>query len=126
VNFLHTMYSAAFNFEPGGYDARFHELNAQVERAARAIDGFLGSESWRSPDGHRANATYYWATLDALREFAVHPAHVEAKREYARWYRGYHVVISEILRTYGDGGFDHVTAAPTARPGDPALAGGSP
>jgi len=34
---------------------------------------------------------------------------VEAKREYQRWYRGYHIVISEIVKSYGDGAFAHFT-----------------
>ena len=107
------MFSAAFIFEPGIYDARFHELNASIDAAARATPGYLGAESWRSPDGSRANATYYWDSLDALRAFSQHPRHVEAKREYQRWYRGYHIVVSEILRSYGDGAFAHFT--PNAR-----------
>jgi len=31
------MYSSAFIFEPGTYDARFHELNALIDAAARII-----------------------------------------------------------------------------------------
>ena len=103
------MYIAAFNFEPGAYDARFHALNALIDAAARATPGFVGAESWRSADGRRANATYYWATLEALREFSMHPKHVEAKREYARWYRGYQIVISQVVRSYGDGAYPHFT-----------------
>jgi heme-degrading monooxygenase HmoA len=103
------MYIAAFNFEPGEYDARFHELNALIDAAARATPGFLGAESWRSPDGRRANATYYWTTLEALREFSNHPKHVEAKREYRKWYRGYQIVISQVVRSYGDGAYPHFT-----------------
>ena|ERR1700751_5559202 len=103
------MYIAAFNFEPGVYDARFHELNALIEAAARATPGFIGVESWRSADGRRANATYYWATLEALREFSAHPKHVEAKREYSKWYRGYQIVISQVVRSYGDGAYPHFT-----------------
>ena len=54
------MYSAAFIFEPGQYDDRFHALDALIESAARANPGFLGSENWQSADGKRINATYYW------------------------------------------------------------------
>ena len=103
------MYIAAFNFEPGAYDARFHELNALIDAAARATPGFIGAESWRSPDGRRANASYYWTTLEALREFSSHPKHVEAKREYQKWYRGYQIVISQVVRSYGDGSYTHFT-----------------
>lgn len=103
------MHSAAFIFEPGTYDARFHELNALIDAAARATPGYLGAESWRSPDGSRANATYYWDSLESLRAFSTHPKHVEAKREYQRWYRGYHIVISEVVKSYGDGSFAHYT-----------------
>ena len=116
------MYSAAFIFEPGTYDARFHELNALIDAAARATPGYLGAESWRSPDGNRANSTYYWDSLEALREFSTHPQHVEAKREYQRWYRGYHIVISEVVKSYGDGAFAHFT--PNVRATRPAAATG--
>ena len=114
------MYSAAFIFEPGEYDARFHDLNALIDRAARATDGYLGSESWRSADGNARNATYYWESLDALKQFSIHPDHIEAKRQYSRWYAGYHVVVSEVLRSYGDGVLAHIT--PNER--DPAHGAG--
>lgn len=103
------MFSAAFIFEPGNYDERFDELNALIGTAAQATPGYLGAESWRSPDGSRANATYYWESLESLREFSQHPTHVEAKREYQRWYHGYHIVISEVVKSYGDGAFAHFT-----------------
>jgi heme-degrading monooxygenase HmoA len=102
------MYSAAFIFEPGIYDARFHELNALIEAAARATPGYVGAESWRSADGGRSNATYYWESLEALRAFSRHPQHIEAKREYSKWYRGYHIVVAEVIRAYGDG-LEHFT-----------------
>jgi len=103
------MYSAAFIFEPGEYDARFHELNALIDRAARSTPGYLGRESWRSTDGAASNATYYWSSLDALKQFSLNADHMEAKRQYSRWYRGYHIVISEVLRSYGDGTLEHIT-----------------
>ena len=103
------MYSVAFIYEPGQYDAEFHRLNDLIDAVARAMPGFLGAESWRSPDGKRSNACYYWSDLDSLSEFAVHPAHQEAKRQHKRWYDGYHIVISEVVRSYGDGAFAHLT-----------------
>ena len=103
------MYSAAFIFEPGDYDDEFHALNARIDEVAQALPGFLGSETWFSADGGRRNAVYYWDSLDALRAFSKDPDHQEAKRQYSKWYKGYHVVVAEVLRTYGDGGVDHIT-----------------
>ncbi|MNT88263.1 hypothetical protein D3C71_1652980 [compost metagenome] len=31
-----------------------------------------------------------------------HPTHLEAKAAQAQWLNGYQVVISQVLRTYGD------------------------
>lgn len=103
------MYSVAFIFEPGDYDDDFYELDALILDVAESMDGYIGKDSWQSPDGKRFNSTYYWADENAIRAFSSHPKHVEAKRQYARWYEGYHVVVSKVERTYGDGGFEHVT-----------------
>ena len=109
------MYSAAFIWEPGTYDAEFHRLNAIIGEAARSLPGYLGVELWQDAEGRRRNATYYWDSLDTLKAFSTHPVHQQAKREYARWYAGYHIVVSQVLRSYGDGAFEHVT--PNARAG---------
>jgi heme-degrading monooxygenase HmoA len=115
LNFLRQsiapMFSAAFIWEPGTYDAEFNELNALIEAAATSTPGFLGVEEWTSPDGKRRNATYYWDSLDSLRALSTHPKHLEAKRRYSQWYNGYHVVISEVVKSYGDGAFGHFTQA---------------
>ncbi len=103
------MYSAAFIWEPGVYDAEFHRLNAIIDGVARSLPGFLGVDSWQTADGGRRNATYYWDSLDTLATFSAHPVHREAKRQYARWYKGYHIVVSQVLRSYGDGAIAHVT-----------------
>jgi heme-degrading monooxygenase HmoA len=103
------MYSSAFIFEPGDYDEAFYSLDNQIHEAAASISGFLGRESWQSADGKRRNATYYWESMDALKAFSRHPKHLEAKRQYTRWYQGFHVVISEIQCSYGDGKFSHIT-----------------
>ena len=103
------MYCAAFIWEPGVYDAEFHRLNGAIEQIARSLPGFLGSETWQSADGTRKCAHYYWTDLDTLKAFSVHPTHQEAKRQYSRWYNGYHIVVSEIVRSYGDGSLLHIT-----------------
>ncbi len=105
------MFSAAFIYQPGEYDAEFHRLNNIIQAAAEAMPGYLGVESWQSDDGTLKNATYYWSDLSALKEFSMHPSHLEAKRNYSRWYLGYHIVISEVIRSYGDGAFAHITPA---------------
>ena len=103
------MYSAAFIFEPGEYDDEFHRLNGLIDEAASNTEGYLGAESWRSADGKKINATYYWDSLDALKTFSRHPKHLEAKKQYSRWYDGYHIVVSEVVKSYGDGAFGHFT-----------------
>lgn len=104
------MYIAAFHWLPGQYDEAFHRLNAAIDAVARANPGFIGAESWQSADGLRRCASYYWRGLDALHAFASDPAHLEAKRQYARWYDGYQIVISEVVRSYGDGRMPHPAA----------------
>jgi heme-degrading monooxygenase HmoA len=103
------MFSASFIWEPGEYDDEFHRLNGIIDDVAAATPGFLGSETWRSADGARNNAIYYWDSLESLQVFSRDPVHREAKRQYSRWYKAYHVVVAEVLRTYGDGGLEHVT-----------------
>ena len=103
------MFSAAFIFEPGTYDERFHALDALIEKAARATPGYLGAELWLSPDAVLRNATYFWETEESLRPFSVHSKHLEAKRQYTQWYKGFHIVISQVLRSYGDGTIAHIT-----------------
>jgi len=103
------MYSAAFIFKPGTYDDEFHRLNDLIDAAANATEGYLGAETWKSPDGKMFNAIYYWETLEALQEFSRHPTHLEAKKQYSRWYDGYHIVISEVLKSYGDNTIAHFT-----------------
>lgn len=115
------MYCAAFIFEPGTYDERFHALDANIEAAANANPGYLGRETWRSEDGTRYNATYYWTDLESLKTFSGHPQHQEAKRDYQRWYKGFHIVVSQVIRSYGDGKLAHIT--PNSRsttPGNPS------
>jgi heme-degrading monooxygenase HmoA len=104
------MYSVAFMWEPGTYDTEFETLDAIIESIAVSIPGYKGVDLWRSDDGKRRNTTYYWDNLESLKILSNHPTHLEAKRRYAQWYNGYHVVISQVIRSYGDQSFPHITA----------------
>ena len=103
------MISAAFIFQDKNLNEEFFELDALIEQAARDNPGFVGKENWLSHDGSRRNSTYYWTDKTALSEFSRHPKHLEAKHRYKEWYKGFHVVISEVTKSYGDNHFKHIT-----------------
>ena len=103
------MYSVAFIFEPGEYDEEFHALDDFIQNFAESMNGFIGKECWNSLDGKIMNSTYYWKDKASIKAFSSHPKHIEAKRQYAKWYKGYHIIVSKIERSYGDGGIPHVT-----------------
>ncbi|MEL6746473.1 MAG: DUF4188 domain-containing protein [Pseudomonadota bacterium] len=103
------MYTASFIFSERDLTEEFFALDAEIEQAALQTDGFLGKESWTAADGSKRNSVYYWRDLAALGQFAKHPRHLEAKRRYEEWYGGFHVVIAEVMRSYGDGALGHIT-----------------
>ncbi len=107
------MLMASFIFTEKNLDAEFFALDAMIAEAAQATPGFLGKENWIAPDGSKRNSVYYWENQTALSQFSRHPKHVEAKRRYKDWYDGFHVVIAEVQKSYGDDAFDHIT--PNAR-----------
>jgi heme-degrading monooxygenase HmoA len=97
------MYQLSFIFRPGTYDAEFERLDAQIATIAQQTPGYLGVQTWQSADGTLHNAVYSWDHLDNLKDFSRSAAHLQAKREYARWYDGYEVIVAEVLSRYGDG-----------------------
>jgi len=103
------MYQASFIFRPGQLDEDFHKANEVIGEAASAIEGYLGEESWSSQATGLRMATYYWRSREALNEFARLASHRAAKQQQSRWYQGYHVIVSKIETTYGDGKLEHVT-----------------
>ncbi len=109
------MLSVQFIFETKDATEEFLALDALIATAADEIEGFVGKESWQSADGVRRNSIYYWQNADALRQFSAHPKHLEAKRRYQEWYSGFHVVISDVRKSYGDGAFAHLTPNSRAR-----------
>jgi hypothetical protein len=105
------MFSAQFVFKPGVYDDRFHELNASIDAYALTLEGFVGVERWQSADGTVKNSIYYFADMQTVQTFARFEDHKTAKAEYAKWYDGYQVIISEVKATYGDGNIPTIAKA---------------
>lgn len=67
------------------------------------MPGYLGEEAWEDPARGLVSNVYYWESLEALDALIRHPAHLEAKAAQSRWLDGYRVVISQVLRQYGEG-----------------------
>lgn len=111
------LFTSTFTFASGDYDAEFHALDARIAALAKSIPGYLGEESWENPASGLLSNVYYWDSREALQALVSHPLHIEAKRQQARWLRGYQVVIAEVLASYGDGGIAHPLAdvAPPGR-----------
>ena len=104
------MIACQFIFQPGVYDAEFTELDNSIEAFVHTLPGFVGIDKWQSVDDARVlNYIYYFTDMDAVKELARFQDHLKAKRQYARWYDGYKIIVSEISRTYGDGRLEGLT-----------------
>jgi heme-degrading monooxygenase HmoA len=101
------MYSATFILASKVFDEEFHRLDAAIAQAAKAIPGYLGEETWENPGTGLVSNVYYWDSLDALQQLMKHPTHLEAKAKQAQWLNGYQVIVSQVLRSYGDGKLAH-------------------
>jgi hypothetical protein len=101
------MYTATFTFAKGQYDDEFYRLDDLIAKAAKAIPGYLGEETWENATTGLISNVYYCETLEALRELIEHPVHVQAKAAQAKWLAGYQVVIAKVTRAYGDGKISH-------------------
>lgn len=102
------MIAAQFIFEPGEYDEEFHTLDDSIDRDAKSLPGFVGTDRWVSEDGLVINAVYYFEDMSALTKLGRFDDHRTAKREVDRWYKGYRVIVSEVTATYGN--MPHIAA----------------
>ena len=106
------MYSSTFIFAAKQLDGTFHRLDQEIANAAKGIPGYLGEEAWENPTTGLILNVYYWESLEALQQLVEHPRHREAKAGQSNWLAGYKVVISQVIRTYGDSGLSHVLPVP--------------
>jgi heme-degrading monooxygenase HmoA len=96
------MFSSTFIFAKRQFDDEFHRLDQAIAEAARATPGFLGEESWENAATGMISNVYYWRSLEALQLLIKHPRHLEAKSKQDQWLAGYQVIISQVIRVYGD------------------------
>lgn len=104
------MFTSTFTFAKRVFGDEFHALDERIAAMARARPGYLGEESWENPTTGLVANVYYWDSMDALQSLMKHPDHLAAKRQQARWLQGYHVVIAEVVGSYGDGNIAHPLA----------------
>lgn len=104
------MYTSTFTFATRQFDDAFHALDQAIAEAARATPGYLGEEAWENPASGLVCNVYYWASMEALEALMRHPAHLAAKQRQAEWLNGYHVVIAQVMGSYGDGRIAHPLA----------------
>lgn len=105
------MYSSTFIFAKKQFDDEFHRLDQAIAEAVKSIPGYLGEETWENPGTGLVSNVYYWETLEALQALMQHPRHLEAKAAASRWLDGYQVVISQVLRSYGNARLSVAVAA---------------
>lgn len=108
------MFSSTFIFAKGSFDDAFHRLDQEIAEMAKSIPGYLGEETWDNLRTGLTSNVYYWDSMEALQQLVSHPRHLEAKSKQANWLAGYQVVISQVLRTYGDKKLDHFLPTATA------------
>ena len=101
------MYSSTFIFAKKQFDDEFYNLDNAIAQAAREIPGYLGEEFWENTSTGLVSNIYYWESLEALQALVNHPKHLEAKAAQANWLDGYQVIISEVIKAYGDANLAH-------------------
>ena len=98
------MYCAQFIFRAGDRDEDYYRLHKAISEFCASIDGFMGVERWVATEGDLRNSSYYFETMEGIQALAAFSGHQEAKSQYKRWYEGYQIVISQVVKTYGDDG----------------------
>lgn len=99
---MHSIYSSTFIFANKEYDDEFYKLDEEIATIAKSIPGYIGEEAWENQKLGLISNVYYWESMEALQHLIKHPKHQEAKEKQSKWLAGYQVVISQVLRTYGD------------------------
>lgn len=101
------MYTSTFIFANKQFDDEFHRLDQAIAAMAKTIPGYIGEETWENAGNGLVSNVYYWESLESLQALMQHPKHLEAKAAQSKWLNGYQVIISQVLRSYGDAKLGH-------------------
>ena len=105
------MYTATFIFYKKQFNEEFYKLDQAIAESAKMTVGYLGEEAWENTETGLISNVYYWETMEGLQALMNNPKHLEAKAAQAQWLSGYQVIISQVIRAYGDGAFHHPAAS---------------
>ena len=103
------MISATFLFKQFASDPVFESLDQSIENFVTNHPEYLGRDQWSNQEKGILAVVYYFESekgLEALKEFSDHKT---AKLNHAQWYEGYQVIISQVIKSYGNGKLEHVT-----------------
>ncbi|PRC93745.1 antibiotic biosynthesis monooxygenase [Solimicrobium silvestre] len=103
------MYCATFIFKKKQFDDEFYQLDQSIAEFARQTTDYIGEETSENLETGCVSNMYYWRTMEGMQELMQHPKHLQAKAAQTNWLDGYQVVISQVLRCYGDGTIPHPT-----------------
>ena len=90
-------FASVFNYYLSENLDGYAEYDAITLNLVQEMPGYLGYESMK----HEGRGMFisYWKDQGSIKEWALHPIHLEAKKlGVEKWYRYYHSMIAEVNR----------------------------
>lgn len=104
---MEDLFCATFIFQKGEFTDEFHRFDKVIADYAKQTKGYLGEESYENNENSQVINLYYWKGLDGLKDLMQHEVHLKAKKQEAKWLKGYQVTISKIVAAYNDQQIPH-------------------
>lgn len=93
-------YAVIFTSTQTDFLEGYAEMSARMEELASQQAGFLGIESFRSPDKKGVTISY-WKDLPAIRAWKANSEHLMAQQlGKQKWYQDYTIEIAKIETVY--------------------------
>lgn len=89
-------YAVIFTSTQTDFQDGYQQTAARMEELARQQAGFLGIESFRSPEGKGVTISY-WKDLPAIQSWKKNPEHTTAQQlGKNKWYKDYTIEVAKI------------------------------